>query len=478
MNSAISLVRDIYSYTRQEIRSRINFKKDFQATSIPTSDPDYMYDIYTREFSGVKSTNILSYYDWARRGVPFYFYKYFDTISRRDTRIRTMTRKLKAAILTEQFRVSGEWEEGIKFCEEVIKYLGPRLYKFFTDSIEANIKGVKRFEIQYETDTGKWMPSTIKAIPNHLYLYNEMTSEYSFLDATRISQVNLIAQVTAQPDKFDMTKFPTVEVNPLKILDVFAIDGDDDNAFMNGITIALLFAYYCKSYNIKDMNIFLERFASPTTKMKYDPLNEKSRGEMVKAAQDMKAHGVFIYPDGTEIDLLNDTTKGQAGNLYLSAVEYWNSEITILFAGEEETTQMGNKGSLAALQVKKKISELIIEMNLRTCANAFNELLQRLIDINFANPPEYPVFEYIKIATLEEKKTQSEINKNLKEIGYRPVKEELEEEFDVELEEYQANSTDTDNNNSNDDDVIDDDPENYENNFINNLFKEAERRNA
>lgn len=477
MNSAASLIKDIYTYTRNEIRSRINSKKDFQASSIPTHDPNYMYDIYTREFSGVKARNILEYFDWARRGVPFYFYKYFDTISKRDTRIRTMTRKLKAAILTEQFRVSGEWEEGIIFCEDVIKYLGPRLYKFFTDSIEANIKGIKRFEVNFEIDGGKWMPHHVKAIPNFLYLYNEKTSEYSFLDTTKINQTNLISALTAEPDKFDMSRFPTVETNPVKIIDVLAIDGDEDNGFLNGITIALLFAYYCKSYNIKDMNIFLERFASPTTKMKYDPLNEKSRGEMINAAKDMRAHGTIIYPDGTDIDLLSDAQKGQAGNLYLSAIEYWNSEITILFAGEEETTQMGNKGSMAALQVKKKISELIIEMNLRTCANAFNELLQRLIDINFPNPPEYPVFEYIKIATLDEKKTQSEINLNLKNIGVRPTLEELEEQFDVELEEVApAESKDEDSNPEENED--EDNPDEYENDFLKNLFEQSERRHT
>lgn len=473
-----SLIKNIFSYASTEIRKKINLKKDFTSSGIPAHDPDYMYDIYTRDFSGAKSKNILNYMDWARRGVPFYFYKYFDTISKRDTRIRTMLRKLKIAILTEQYRVTGEWEEGVKFVENVIQHLGPKLYRFFVDSVEANTKGIKRFEINYEVKDGYWMPSEIRAIPNFIYLYNEKTREYSFLDVNKINQTNLISILSAQPDKIDMTQFPTVEINPLKILDVIAIDGDEENAFMNGITIALIFSYYCKSYNIKDMNIFLERYATPTMKMKYDPLNEKSKGEMIKASKDMKAHGVIVYPEGCEPDLMSDTQKGQAGNLYLNAINYWNSEITILCVGEEETTQMGNKGSLAAMKVKQKISELIIEMNLRTCADSMNDLIKRLIDINFATVPEYPVFQYIKIASLEEKKTQSEINRNLSQIGVRPTIDELEEQFDVELEEYAAakQPAKEDPEEDPDDDPDGEDEEEFENNFIKNLFEQAERQ--
>ena len=485
-----NLVKSLFTYASTEIRKKINLKKDFTGAGISAHDPDYMYDIYTREFSGVKSKNMLNYIDWARRGVPFYFYKYFDTISRRDTRIRTMLRKLKIAILTEQYRVSGEWEEGVKFIESMIENLGPKLYRFFEDSTEANTKGIKRFEINYEIKNGYWMPSEIRAIPNFIYMYNEKSREYSFLDVNSINQTELISRLSGQPDKINLSQFPTVEIHPLKILDVIAIDGDEENAFMNGITIALMFSYYCKSYNVKDMNIFLERYASPTMKMKYDPLNEKSKGEMIKASQDMKAHGVIVYPDGCEPELMSDTQKGQAGNLYLNAINYWNSEITILCVGEEETTQMGNKGSLAALQVKQKISELIIEMNLRTCADSMNDLIKRLIDINFANPPEYPKFEYIKIASLEEKKTQSEINKNLKEIGVRPTIEELQEQFDVDLEEYSSPEPPEDDSGEDDPEKDpkkkdpekksdpgseDDEDEEFELDFITQLFEQAEQ---
>lgn len=466
----MSLFKNAWQFAVKELRTKINQVKQFTSSGIAAHDPNYMYDIYTRDFSGAKAKNILQYIDFARRGVPFYFYKYFDTISKRDTRIRTMLRRLKIAILTEQFRVRGDWEEGVKFVDELIKHLGPKLYKFFAASSEANTKGIKRFEINYEAKSNWWMPEEIRPIPNSIYLYDEKMREYHFLDVNKIDQTNLISTLSAFPDKIDLSKLPKVEIDPLKILDVIAIDADEENAFMNGITIALIFAYYCKSYNVKDMNIFLERYATPTMKMKYDSYNEKSRDEMVKASNDMKAHGTIIYPDGNEVDLLNDTQKGQAGNLYITSINYWNSEITILCVGEEETTQMGNKGSLAALQVKQKISELIIEMNLRTCADAFNDLIRRLVDINFPNPPEYPVFEYIKIASLDEKKMQSEINKNLYSIGYRPTKEELEEEFDVQLEEVKEPEEEKPEEKTED--------EEFENDFIKMLFEQAEQEAA
>lgn len=479
-----NIFKNIFSIVKNEISGKLR-PKDFSASGISAHDPNYMYDIYTREFSGMKSQNLLNYIDWARRGIPFYFFKYFDTISKRDTRIRTMQRKLKAAILMEQFTVTGEWAEGVKFAELLIEHLGVALSKFFTSAIEANETGIKRFEINYELKNGYWLPSEIRAIPNFLYLYDENTRKYSFLNVDLFDQVKLRSNLTAFPDRIDISKFPQVEVHPLKILDVHAIDGDHDNAFMNGIAIALSFANYCKNYNVKDMNIFLERWASPTTKMKYDPLNAQSKDELVKAADGAKTHGTYIYPDGTEIDLLNDSQKGQAGNLYLSAISYWNSEITILYSGEEETTQMGEKGSLAALKVKEKISELILQMNLKTCENAFSSLLHRLIVINFSSPGKLPHFNYIKISTLEDKKLQSEINKNLKDISVLPTHEALEEQFGVDLEDVetpeQPNEEDID---DNDEEKIDGNEDEeaeentYESNYLEKIFFEAGKEAA
>lgn len=476
-----NIFKNIFSYASKEIKERLNSKKEFSSSGIPAHDPDFMYDLYTREFAGMNSRNILTYIDLARRGCPFYFYKYFDVASKRDTRIRVMLRKVKTAILNEQYTVTGDWAEGVEFCEKVIAHLGTKLQKFFTDAVNANIRGLQRFEINYEISDGYWMPSSLRAIPGFVYLYDDLTREYSFLDVTKFDQVSLKSTLSAQSDRIDISKFPKSEIHPLRLLDVYAIDGDDENAFMNGIVIALLFAYYFKSYNVKDMNIFLERFASPTVKMSYDSLNAKSKDELIKAYKEMKAHGAIVYPDGSQIDLLNDTQKGQAGNLYLTAINYWNSEITILLAGEEETTQMGSKGSLAALQVKQKISDLITQMNLKTCADAFNDLLKRLIYINFANPKEYPVFEYLKISTLNDKEVQSRINKNLKDIGVRPTLESLEEQFDVELEEViatQEKDPEKDSKDSEEDpeeDPEDDSEEDPEKDFsfLDELFKQS-----
>lgn len=477
-----NIVKDFFSLVRKEISTRLR-PKNLSLKGLPGSDPDYMYDIYIREFSGMKPENLLYYIDWARKGAPFYFYKYYDAISKRDTRIKSMLRKLKAAILMEQFKVSGEWKEGVEFAELLIKHLGGKLFKFFTDVIDANTKGITRFNISYEYSNGYWLPSELRAIPSWMNLYDPQTRELSLLDVSKFDQMKLRTTLASQPDKLDLTLFPRIDIDPLNVLDVHAIDGDDDNPFMNGIVIALLFAYYCKSYTVKDLNIFLEQYASPTKILQYDPLNDQSKDEMTKLANDGKRYEYLLYPDGSKIELLNDTAKGQGGNLYLSAIDYWNSEISILFAGESETTQMGTTGSYSALQVKKQISELILMMNLKTITNAFSDLLKKLIEINFSTPGDLPLFEYIKISTLGDKKTQSDINLNLKSIGYLPTQEELQEQFGVELEKVEAAPVKQDPEKDPDDDPDNkpDDPkeekeEDYS--FMDKIFFEAEKEAA
>lgn len=411
--------------------------------TIPQETPRYMNSFITEEFSQLKPENLSDYIIWATSGVPYFMYFLYNVIRQRDLRIGTVLMRRKFAVLDEMYVVKCENEEMKKFAEDILDHIGSKLWKLFTQLVEANLQGIKRFEINYEVVKGRVMPKDITGVSNYLYLYDETENKYHFLDSTKYDANQIMTSgISNTYDRLDFDKIPKVKIAPEKVLDVHGLDGDDRNAFLNGHTISYIIGYFFKNYNVKDMNIFIERFASPTIDAQYDGVNPTSRNNMLKALKLFKSNGWVLREKGSEITLLNDAQKGQASAIFLNTIKYWDSAFSIRTLGEEETTQMGKEGSFAALKVKKYVSEDIAVADLKVISAAINEIFKRIIDFNYSTVEEYPLLEFTKVKTLEEKKTQSEIMQNVKSIGYKPTKEYVEENLDVEIDEEEIKEPD------------------------------------
>jgi len=170
---------------------------------------------------------------------------------------------------------------------------------------------------------------------------------------------------------------------------------------------------------------------------------------MVTAVQNFKAHGSIVHPAGTLFKLLNDESKGATSDIFMRSINYWDISATIAALGESETTELGEQGSLAALKEIKKVSNDYHIADMKLISIGFNELFKKAFDLNFATVQEYPVMQFVKVKTLEDKKSQSEIYRNLNDIGYKVSKEVIEEQQDIEVEE--TSTKEPDDTNKNDD---------------------------
>lgn len=407
--------------------------------TIPQDTPRYINTFYTEEFSSLKPENLSGYIEWAVAGIPAFMYLLYETVRQRDLRLGTALMRRKFAVLDEKWIIKCEWDEGKKFAESVLSGLGAKLFKFFTNLVEANLNGLKRFEINYDLIDGKIHPVELIPVSNYLYLYDQKTHKLDFIDITQVDAMKLMSYgVSNAYDRTDFDTIPRVKIDPQKVLDVYGLDGDNRNPFLNGHSIGIVIGHFFKNYNVKDMNIFIERFASPTIDAQYDPVNPEAKSSMQKAISILKSFGYLIRPKGSEVNLLNDQSKGTAVQIFLNAIKYWDSNYTLRVLGEEETTKMGDHGSFGALKIKKYVSDDIMVADLKVITFAVNELLRRLCDHNFSKPQEYPVIEFIKVKTLEDQKTHSEIVSKIKDVGYRPTKEYIQENFDIEVEESET----------------------------------------
>jgi phage gp29-like protein len=433
--SAKSL-RKIWAGEPEKKYTKITHIKIGDDSTVSSQIPKNLLGLHTMEFTQLTAENLLFYRDTGRKGMNFYMGLLFAYVRQSDMRINSVLRRRKLGVLSKTPVVKCEWKQGKELAELIIKNFGGRIHKLFTDIVEANLQGIKIFEINYEVVDGFIIPKEIKPIPNHLYVRDDIANEYKILNAKELDAIAVrIAGGWAAIDRVDIEKLPRVDIIPEKLLEVKAIDGDDENAFMNGLVNLTIICYFYKVYTQKDLHIFIERFAEPILDAMYEDLNDDARTEMQETIENLKAHGYLIRPKSSEVNLLNDAQKGQAFDIFLETLQYYNSEYTILAVGEEESTQMGDKGSMAALKEKRYVAMDVKAGDEKTIEIAMTDLFKKVFDINFANVEEYATYEYSDMKTLEEQKTLAEVYAGIEKLGYKIPKETVENNFNVELED-------------------------------------------
>lgn len=420
------------------------FNPEYGVDSVPNSDIRDIYGLYTDEFSALTSQNIKWYIESARLGLPFYMYALLDSIRQKDLVISGILTRRRLAVLGEEWVIDGNDDEpGMKEAKEYVNFLMKKikkhLGKFMSDVVEANIQGIKKFEINWEIDAeNKIYPKEINDIDNKLYLFDDTTNEHSIMDATKVTGSDILSwSAEASSGDIKISQIPKVNIHPMKLLQVNGLDRNSKRDFMNGMTIAFILGYYVKSYLIKDMAMFIERFASPKLKGKYNPFNAESKKQMKAAVENQKAFGAIIYPGDSDVDYLNDQQKGAAFQIFNQAIEYFDKCFIRRAVGEEETTQMGSQGSRAALEVKKEISKFFSIADLLLIEIAINDIIQRGLSLSFNNNKATPEFKFIKVKTLEDKKTLSEIFSSVKSSGFSIAKDTVEEQLGIVLQEIE-----------------------------------------
>ena len=408
--------------------------KNFGTQVINQGPPKYVSSLMKDEFGALISDNIENYREASRNGIDYLFAMCFKFIRKRDMRLGGLLRKRKAAILNEQFNITvKDWEEGKKYIEEIFEDIKNILYDFYSACVEADLQGIKMFEINYIYKNGKTTIGEIRPIDNSLYLYDSDTREYSIMDTSKQSVYDIYSKaIQSQFDK--VQDIPKQEIHPMKLLKVFGLDNTDECAFMNGLREALMFAYFHKSYNWKDMQIFIERYASPLMDISYDSVNETVKSDAVRIAQTAKAHGYVIRPkDALTFAYIESQNKSATIDVFMKPINYTDTEMSILVNGEADTTNViGKNGSKSAMETKKDIADYIKISDLKIILTGGNQLIKNIIDLKFANPPEYPQLSSVRLASVEDQKTESETLKNISDAGYEVPEEEVAKRFNYE----------------------------------------------
>jgi phage gp29-like protein len=441
-----SLFSSVIDYFRKPASSdKVIRRTNLTEKEIKVENPRHAWGLYTNEFADLTPTYLKSVFEDARKGLNFKRSLLFEDVRRKDLRIGGVCQTRKFAVSKKAWEIKydedsslGETERlaNIRFIEDNFRRV--KFTNFITDIVEAQIQGVSTFEINYEPIDGKVMLKSIDYIPNHILLYDDLTDMYMYIDPAK-ADLFLIRTLSANTiqDRIDVRQLSIDNISPLKILEVYALDGNAQNGFQNGCEDALIWAYFLKNYGLKDFSTYIERLGIPGIIGKYDPLmNDEEQAAFFDAVRSWGRNFKLAIPNTSDIQFMNDQNKGATGNLFLDYVNFWNDEISIRVLGQTLTTQVGSTGSFAAAKVHETVRNDIVVSDMLLVKEAVNEIIRRVLSLNNSNLKEFPELHWKEEIDVDYQKARSEIFMNIKNSGYIVKKENIESEFGVEVEEY------------------------------------------
>lgn len=151
--------------------------------------------------------------------------------------------------------------------------------------------------------------------------------------------------------------------------------------------------YWSKDILMRLMNLYLEKYGSPTAKGSYRRGTPKSsQDELLKVLDRIQQETAIVIPDDVQIELLEAQRGGEAG--YLQALEFHDKQIAKAILCQTLMTDEGVRvGSFALAKVHLDVLKMCLAKLKRDLEETVmrEQVVRRLVDYNF-NVAAYPSF--------------------------------------------------------------------------------------
>lgn len=166
--------------------------------------------------------------------------------------------------------------------------------------------------------------------------------------------------------------------------------------------------YWSKDVLIRFLNLYLEKYGSPTAKGSYKRGTPKTaQDELLKVLDKIQQETAIVIPEDVQVELLEAQRGGEAG--YLQAIEFHDKQIAKSILCQTLMTDEGMRvGSFALAKVHLDVLKMCLKKLKRDLEEAVmqEQVVKRLVDYNF-NVTSYPVFS---LGPLEDKDVESLAN--------------------------------------------------------------------
>jgi phage gp29-like protein len=217
----------------------------------------------------------------------------------------------------------------------------------------------------------------------------------------------------------------TGEPLPVRKFIVHRVNPEDDNPYGTGLGLQLYWPEFFKRKGLVSWNKLNDRFGSPTPWGRY-PRNAgpKEKGTLFSALKAMSNDGVLMTPEGMAIELLETKLTGSV-TTQQALCEYMDDWIAEVILGQEPRKSGG--GALAAASKERASVRLdLVQADSDLLSVTLNEsLILWICELNGLATCQVSR----EISEEEDKKAESETDKNVTEMGFELSEDAVQEKY-------------------------------------------------
>jgi phage gp29-like protein len=163
--------------------------------------------------------------------------------------------------------------------------------------------------------------------------------------------------------------------------------------------------FWSKDVLMRFLNVYLEKYGSPTAKGSYKRGTPKTaQDDLLKILDKIQQQTAIVIPEDVQIELIEAQRGGEAG--YLDAIEFHDKQIAKAILAQTMVTDAGARtGSYALAKVHLSVLKMCLQKLKRDLEESVmrEQVIRRLVDYNF-NVSAYPTFS---LGPLEDKDLES-----------------------------------------------------------------------
>ena len=151
--------------------------------------------------------------------------------------------------------------------------------------------------------------------------------------------------------------------------------------------------YWSKDILTRFMNLYLEKYGSPTAKGSYKRGTPKqAQEELLRVLDKIQQETAIVIPEDVQVELLEASRGGEAG--YLQAIEFHDKQISRAILCQTLMTDEGTRvGSFALAKVHLDVLKMCLRKLKRDLEESVmrEQVIRRLVDYNYT-VASYPTF--------------------------------------------------------------------------------------
>lgn len=341
---------------------------------------------------------------------------------KRDGKVFSGLQKRVLALISRPWQVEPvqEGEPGQRDAAVVADMLKQCSFdKLCGELMEALLTGFSVAEIIWTVRDNRIVPARVVKRAQRRFVYQQ-NDEHQPPELRLLTREAMLAG-EALPDR----KFIVHRVNP-----------EDDNPYGTGLGLQLYWPVFFKRKGVISWNKLNDRFGSPTPWGKYPRgASPKEKATLFDALRAISNDGVIMTPEGMTVELLESKLTGSVSTQE-KLCAYMDDWIDSVILGTEPRNGSGGAQAAAAKE-RSSVRLDLTQADSDLLSETLNATLVRWIcEYNGLSP----CLVYRQIKEEEDLKAQSETDKNICDMGFRPTLDSVRAKYGEGWEEKPAST--------------------------------------